>query len=67
MHPPEKHAEWQDNQDKMKGRSKYANKQSNDSSGSDSKEVKSVLSNTIKQALMTNHGFTSLQLEQLQR
>ena len=66
-HPLEKHSEWQDNQDKMKGRRKYANKQSNNASASDSKDVKLVLSNTVKQALVTDHGFTPLQLEQLQR
>ena len=67
-HPPEKHQEWQDHQDKMKGRGKYANKQPNSTSGNDSsKEVKLVLSDSIQQALVTDHGFTPLQLEQLKR
>ena len=63
-HPPEKHEEWQDRQDKMKGRGKYAN---NSSEAASHNDVKLVLSDSVKQALVTDHGFTALQLEQLQR
>ena len=67
-HPPEKHDEWKDRQDKFKGRGKYANKSNNNSTGTNSSgEAKLVLSDAVKQALLTDHGFTPLQLEQLQR
>ena len=66
-HPTKKHAKWQDNQDKMKGRGKYENKSGNTASSNSSKEVKLVLSDSVKQDLVTNHGFTPLQIKQLQK
>ena len=52
-HPPKKHAKWQDNQEKIKGRGKYANKSGNTASSDSSKEVKLVLSDSVKQDLVT--------------
>ena len=67
-HPPEKHAEWKDKQDRFKGRGKYAkNQSSNPSTSGSTNEVKLVLSDDIKQALITDHGFNALQIEQLER
>ena len=71
-HPPEKNAKWKDKQYKMKGRRKYANKSnngnnSNSSSSGSSTELKLVLSDSVQQALITDHGFNSQQIEQLER
>ena len=67
-HPPEKHAEWKDKQDRFKGRGKYAkNQSSNPSTSGSTNEVKLVLSDDIKQALITDHGFNALQIKQLER
>ena len=73
-HPPEKHDEWKDRQDKFKKRGKYAASSSGGNSGSSGSsgvnsgnKVKLVLSDTVKQALITDHGFNPLQIEQLER
>ena len=68
-HPPKKHDEWKERQDKMKGRGKFSEKsggdKNNGSKQTSSSDVKLVLSDSVKQALITDHGFSSLQIDQL--
>ena len=66
-HPPEKHDKWKDRQDRFKKRGKYATNSTTSNSDSSRGKVKLVLSNTIKQALITDHGFNPLQIEQLEQ
>ena len=70
-HPPEKHEEWKERQDKMKGREKYSDKsggdKNNGSNPTSSSDTRLVLSDSVKQALITDHGFSTLQIDQLLR
>ena len=71
-HPPEKHAEWKENQDKWEreNSNKENNHQSSNMatpSSSLSSNSKLVLSDKFKQVMLTDQGFLELQLEQLMR
>ena len=70
-HPPEKHNEYKERQEKMKGRGKFSDKlasgKSNVPKSGSSSDVKLVLSGSVKKALITYHVFNVLQIEQLSR
>ena len=73
-HPEEKHGEWKERKDRerqeQKGRkvgTENANPNvPNESNQSGTRKSKFVLSDQLKQALLTDHGFSEFQLEQLQ-
>ena len=68
-HPPEEHDKWQERKDKYKanrkkGKSKdSASEPSGKSDGKPDDKLKLGLNDKMKTALMTNHGFTELQIE----
>ena len=71
-HSPENHDEWKAKQDANKKRKQARNQPTGGSSsfsgsGSTKSEGKTklVLDDRLKQALLTEHGFSDLQLEQL--
>ena len=66
-HPPDQHDQWKDRQDRFKKRGKYADSANTGNQQPGSSAPRAILNDKLQAVLMTSHGFSQLQLDQLMK